>query len=323
VPASCDQRLLWTPSEREYPFAIVTDETNVYWIAQSAGDGGDAYNGSGLARVLRGAKVPGMPFEIASQQAQTTTLVLDGDFAYWAVLQPGPPAHASILRRARRDCDVAPCAVEDVTELPDRAAAIVRAAPGKLALVSSGGDVVLVDVTVAAPGPAPITKIGFFPALSATDDAVYVAAGLSPFVRRYATATGTVTPMFAAVPDGGPDASAGVSPMTNDCDALWGLRQRAGGLDLLRFGLGGGTASNEHLLAPSYSAFAMAADARYVYFVSPFEGVYSWDKTPAAGMDPLATVASGNVWNIAVDNDGVYWGDHAVTTAGSIHMLVK
>lgn len=67
----------------EFPFAITTDATRVFFVTQSPP--GDAYNGSGMARIVRAKKDGAAPAEtIASAQNRATILTLADGFVYWA-----------------------------------------------------------------------------------------------------------------------------------------------------------------------------------------------------------------------------------------------
>ena len=67
----------------------------------------------------------------------------------------------------------------------------------------------------------------------------------------------------------------------------------------------------------------LGADARYVYAAAlNTGGIFALQKTSMATAHPY----TGNVWNLAVDDDGVYFGEHdpsAAGGAGTIYMLVK
>ena len=68
-------------------------------------------------------------------------------------------------------------------------------------------------------------------------------------------------------------------------------------------------------------AFDLAADAKYVYSgAANSGGVFVIDKSSGAS----SHLAGTNVWRIAVDADGVYFGEHDQNTdTGALYMLVK
>ncbi len=326
----CPRRaIIAAPAVPEYPFDIATDASSLYWTAQAAGDSGlDAYNGQAPARVLRHAKKAGGPaFEIAAAQPAARAIALDGSYVYWTIHDPTRPGRGlgspGVLRRARRDCSTTPCAVEDLASIAGNVASLSRAREGALVGVTEDGHVFVVDTTASPIGfNASATQVDTYPAIAVTNDAAYASSALvSRYVKRLDLTTGTVLPMFAAVPDGGAGADPGISPSTTDCDAVWGVRKQTSKRDLFRFAVDGGPAQVT-ALPTAISPFAMAADASYVYFAVPDAGgVFAVD-THVGGALP-EPIATGNVWRLAVDSDGVYWGEHGTTAPGSITMLVK
>lgn len=61
-----------------------------------------------------------------------------------------------------------------------------------------------------------------------------------------------------------------------------------------------------------------ANDARFLWIaVANAGGVYAYDKPTV----DISLLRKGNVFALAVDDDGVYWGDHDGT--GTLRMLVK
>ncbi len=321
----CSIRQIATPAAPEYPFAIATDVASVYWLAQAAGDTGtNPYDGSAPARVLRHSKAgPEETFEIAVGQAAARTMVIDGAYLYWNTYEPTRSGHPTVIRRARRDCAKAPCVVEDVVALDGNVDSLVRGPPGILVGVTGdNGAVFVVDTTASPAGFNPsATQANAFPSLAATNDAVYVSSLAGPAsVKRLDFPSLAVTAVFAKVPasDAG---SGGVSPVASDCDVLWGSRPATDApTDFYGFAVdGGGVVSQQKLPA---LVFAMVTDARYVYFaVRNVGGVFAFDKQFPG--NSVATIASGNVWWLAVDDDGVYWGEHGQASPGAIFMLVK
>lgn len=279
------------------------------------------------ARVLRRAKAgTGATFEIAAAQPAGRALALDGEYVYWTINDPTRPTRglgpAGVLRRARRDCSAAPCTVEDLATIAGNVASLVRASAGRLVGLTDDGQVFVVDATLSPVGftTTPM-HLDTYPAIAVTNETAYGSSALvSPFVKRLDLGTGTVQPMFATVPDGGAGSNPGISPSTTDCDAVWGLRQQTTQHDLYRIALDGGAIQGRALPA-DFGPFAMAADARFVYFGVPNAGgLYAVDKAVPGAL--AVPVAPGNVWRIAVDDDGVYWGEHG-STPGAIYMVVK
>lgn len=314
APSACAQRTLHVTSGQAYPFNITTDATHVYWIEQVAGDAGDEndpYNGHGLARILRTAKNPvsepiGVTDELASGQRSADALALDGAYVYFT---HELSASTKILR-VRRDC-TPPCAApEDVVTLPNLAIRrLLRSAPGVLYAQSSNG--ITFRITVATKAVENVLMLGDFASITATNDAVYLTSASSP-LKRIAS-NGAVTDL------GGADASPGSASyyrLTNDCSTLWAA---AGNVPTSLVAVSFmGEAFAASYTFPTEAVFDVKADAQFLWIaVANAGGVYAYDK--AAGV--ISLVRKGNVFALAVDDDGVYWGDHDGT--GTVRMLVK
>lgn len=313
APSACAQRTLHATSGQAYPFTITTDATHVYWIEQVAADAGgasDPYNGHGLARVLRTAKRPasapiGAADELASGQRFAQALALDGAYVYFT---HELSATTQVLR-LRRDC-TPPCAApEEVVTLPNLSIrTLLRSAPG--VIYAQAFDGVTFRITAATKTLEKVLEVGNFASITATNDAVYLTSASSP-LQRIAT-NGDVTDLR----DVDASASVGYYGLTNDCSTLWA---RAGkgptGLVPLSFM---GQASAAAYTFPTEAVFDVKADARFLWVaVANAGGVYAYE-TPTA---TLSLVRKGNVFALAVDDDGVYWGDHDGT--GTLRMLVK
>jgi len=105
--------------------------------------------------------------------------------------------------------------------------------------------------------------------------------------------------------------------MWTDCTDTWAVRgPRA---SIVRFGLSDGqfTTIADDL---SLSIYGTAGDAEYVYIAGANEGVAALDRQTKT----LTLVHRGKVFALAVDDDGVYWGEHDIgSSAGTIYMMVK
>ena len=314
---SCARRTLHTPTvPAAYPFAITTDAQYVYWVEQTTppGDGGPslAYNGGADGRVLRVAKAGGATEILATDQPRAVAIAVDRGFVYWASHVP----NQSTVWRVNVDCAAAGCpppvsvAVGPPGERIDQ---LVRAAEGVLFLKGGGGSAFRLPA-----GPAQVlapvgSATGEFAALSVATDAVYETGRTHPFVERIGI-DGTSGLGLPIVPRDGGDP--GFINSTSDCTNVWGVW--GPGTKLYRFAPDGavsalGTARN-------HGAYGMRADATFVYVAAENAGgVFAIDKT--TGNE--TSLYAGNVWSVAVDTDGVYWGEHGGAQAGALYMLVK
>lgn len=310
-PAQCAQRELHA-SAGGYPFGIATDAAYVYWLEQRAP--GDAYNGTGTATLLRTKRDGGgAPLLLASSQAQATALALAGGFLYWATYDPSPGGpHEAHLRRVSASC-TPPCAPEDVTgAAPLVGKPIVKIVPfgGDLLLAVQAGPVLR---WLPGLGAAEIEDLGFAPDVIDTGGGAYATGEGKPYVLRIPRGPASVTKPFWLTPlDGG---AAGLHRLATDCTHLFGLRGPSE--TLYRAPLDGG-ALEPIGVGPSATTYDLGADARWLYAASPNAG-------GLAVLDPQTgtrvVLASGNVFALAVDDDGVYWGDHDGT--GKLRMMVK
>jgi hypothetical protein len=324
MPDKWKPRALFVPAAgalRRYPFSIATDATHVTWVAQvgTVDDGGpdtDPYNGIGLGDVLRVAKTGGPATTLARGQRFARALALDGDHAYWATFETdGLPR----LVRQRRDADCAlGCPPEPVTTFPagPPIVRLLRAVPGVLFALAENGD--LFRYELGTIGPERVLTSAPFPALALTDQEAYLAAEKSASVRH--TSVGkklTTNPLFdIAAVDGGP---LGVGPIATDCASLW-MVQQVSPPRLLRCPIATpGMVTS--LSAPlTIAPFDLAADSRFVYSAAPNAGgVFAIDKLSGVGV----LLQGANVFQIAVDGDGVYFGEHDRKGTGKITMFVK
>ena len=309
----CARRTLYTPTTTAYPFSIVTDTANVYWVEQVVGDAGTiaAYNGESLGRVLRVAKTGGPISELAAGYTQTRVLALDGPYVYWAQ----STLIDTTLFRLRGDCTT-PCGTPElVTTLPHASpSALVRGGPGILFVMTGDGDSYRVSLAVKAGESTGFEKIavgvGPFPRMTATDDGAFLTSRSYPGVARVANG-GNVTPLYVDAPDGG------LVGLATDCSDLWthGL-ESAPPMTMTRWPAMGPAIVGGTL--PTQLYFDMKADASFVYLAAANAGgVYAYDKKNGTTIPLYA----GNVFALAVDADGIYWGEHG--GSGTLYMLVK
>jgi uncharacterized protein YuzE len=152
--------------------------------------------------------------------------------------------------------------------------------------------------------------VGAFPSMTATDDGAYVTSRSYGGVGRVASGGG-VTPLYVAAPDGG------LAGLATDCSDLWGRSaESAPPVTMTRFPATGQPTAGGTL--PMQLYFDTKADAAYVYLAAAnVGGVYAYDKNNGT----TTPLYAGNVFALAVDADGVYWGEHG--GSGALYMLVK
>lgn len=315
------------PAGRMYPFAIATDAQYVTWVAQLGTPDGGAdtapYNGIGTAVVMRASKLgTGTVKVIARDQPSAVTVALDGPDVYWVT----ETQNVATLRSQPRDadCDVSCPEPRGVTAFPSgvRIARLVRPAPGVLFALAQDGRLFRVDLAGAA--PVVVATSGTYPAMAATSSDVFTSAGLSPKVQRSPvdgkTAAEDAYITFPADPD--PEIGVGVSPIATDCTTLWMARKTSQGHRIHGREIAGAPSlSLLTTLPPGLAIFDLAADARYIYVAAANAGgVFAIDKVSMV----TSTQYTGNVWAVAVDDDGVYFGEHAEgAIPGSMFMLVR
>lgn len=299
------------PNEPEFTFGITTDSASVYWVAQHTGEG-DAYNGHADATIFAIDKRGGARRTLATAQREATTIAVDGDSVYWVALKTEPPT-AWELRRVARDCGgdgSAACDVDAVVaSVSDVAVTEVHVvAPGRLAVLTGGGQVRLVETaTLGVSTPA---DTGARPGLATTPSAVFASSPFELNVVQVDVASG-VASSLPAIPASGNES--GPRFLATDCRDVFALRDGNDARDLFRFRNGAPT-----LLARMDRTFdpqALAADEGYVYAAGKF-GLYVVDT-----LKETALLRSyPEIWRVAVDDEGVYYGDHVT---GAIYMLRK
>lgn len=311
VPNACPSRPLRSSKPGVFPFNLVTDRTHVYWVEQEQLDGGDdAYNGQAAARIMRVPKKGGSTDVLAAAEAKATTVVLDGEFVYWATSDP------TNLRRVPRAC-VPPCPPPESIYLGPggtKIVALARPASGRVVALRENGDVVLLDVSTSPPSlRSTPSNVSTYVTMAVTNDAVHVAGANTGLVRSIRIADLQTTSTSIAPIDGG---SSGFSPMTTDCDALWANR---GPSSTLYKAVPGGSVTPFQTL-PVGLVFGLRADAKYVYAALPNAGgVFAVDKVTKE----ITRISPGNVFALAVDDDGVYWGEHDRNTGGAVMIWEK
>lgn len=321
-PTGCERRTLYISPTSTFPFALATDAENVYWVAQSGGD--PAYDGDASAAVMRVAKSGASTqpaIVLAADQARATTLVRDGDDLYWIVSRATDGGGASTLRRLRSAAKAAgwpACAPpEDLASFPGVARRLVRAGAGVLFTVDDAG---VVRRLARGPGAsfsaAEVGTTSAAPSLAAADEQVFAGGGESGRVLRIPAGGGAAAP-FLALPDAGPDAGLpGAYVLGAACDRLYGIHDEGA------FFGSGVDAGNYVGSAASFAlATDIAADEGFVYVSRRKGGGVSRGRRDGTG---FVTVYAGDVARLWVDDDGIYWGEHAKgAIAGNLFMQTK
>jgi hypothetical protein len=316
-PSACERKTLYLSQTSTFPFAMVTDATNVYWVAQSGGDA--AYDGAAAASVLRVSK-SGEPTQaavvLAVDQERTTTLVRDGEDLYWIASHATDAGSESTLRRLRAAAKAPGCPgcapPEVVATFPGIGRRLVRVAPGVLFSVDHGGVVrrLTKDGGVTTSGETSAS-----PSLAAGLDQVFAGGGLTAEVVRIGAAGGTAVP-FVVLPEAGPDAALpGAWLLGADCSRVFGVRDE--GAFWWSPAAGGYTATSETFAG----ATDIAADEGFVYVARRKGGGVVRGGRDGSGFTNLY---AGDVARLAIDDEGVYWGEHAKgSLAGNVFMQTK
>jgi hypothetical protein len=325
LPGQWQQRVLYTPSVRMYPFDMATDATHVTWLAHVGTNYGgpdtEAYNGSGMAVLLRAPKDGNGPaVTLARDQPSARALVLDGDYAYFTTDSSG----SKRLVRQRRDAD---CSVDCAEPTPVmtfppgvKIDKLVRPEPGLLFAIGEAGQVFRVKLGDVS--PTRVSTSGTYPSLTATTTDVYASAGLSPDVVKVPVSGGAPVEPYLSFPpaDGGPP---GVVPIATDCTALWMVREFAQP-QIYRHDLASAGSLTPVGGTLDVNAFDLAVDTRFLYVASPNAGGIALVEKSSGNR---IGIYNGNVHRVAVDDDGVYFGEHGpqATTPkpGTMIMLVK
>ena len=325
-PTAWVKRTLFAPpvgGQRMYPFVIATDSSHVTWLAQlgtvpTGGSDRDPYNGNGKTVVMRARKDgTGQATLLADDQESATALVLDGTSVYWATHDSG----TSTLRTQSRDFTCgSPCQAPTTLlkfKIGERIIRLVRPAPGVLFALAENGKVYRIQI---GSGAGLVLSTANLPAITATDKQVYASALEDNRVQMVPIGI-PMPPISSSVLPREGGAGVGVAPIATDCTTLWMSREYSNGKHILGAPLAALGTPSKLAEVGDLVVFDIAADARFVYVAAANAGgVFAIDKLSQISEQPY----EGNVFRLAVDDDGVYFGEHAVDKSpGSITMLVK
>ena len=204
---------------------------------------------------------------------------------------------------------------QDVSTFSGIARRLVRAAPGVFFAADNLGNVrrLTTDGSV-----APITQTSTTPSLAATKDFVFAGGGQLARVDKLPAGGGPGSTFFA-VPDGTPDAALpGVHVLGADCDRMFGIRDDEGAF----FWSPSSTATYGATTRTFEDGQDIGADERFVYVAERRSGggVFRGERDGKG----FAALYTGDVWRVAVDDEGIYWGEHAKgSLAGNVFMQTK
>jgi hypothetical protein len=324
-PKKCQLRTLYLATKQEFPFGVATDTANVYWIAQAPRDGGadagaEAVRGQAkgtIRRVSKKGDATQAAVDLARDQDRATVLVLDGPDLYWIATSVTAGGEAtSTLRRVRNAasaaCSPACPAPEDVATFPAELRRLVRVGSETFFAVGRGGQLVRF-----APGQGAkeVTTTGTSPSLARTESHVWAGSGQNPPIARAALDGTGLEPAVLSLPP--IDASLrGANVLASDCLDLFAVR----GTEL--YAARGGAGPLELLTDLTTNApLDVVADERFLHLAVPDTGgVYRVSKDGTG----IVRLIDGDAWRLAVDDEGVYWGEHAKgSLAGNLFMLPK
>ncbi|AKV02472.1 hypothetical protein AKJ09_09135 [Labilithrix luteola] len=306
--ADSKKTLLYEPPSRpRFPFAITTDAKYVYWIEQD--NTADGYNGNSNARILRVSKAGGVAVEIASNQPSASALALDGEYVYWATYTAGSATPSATIARAGRVCAAGSCVVEPLTTLAagGRVSKLVSAGPGVLVARMASANAALIDTKQATAKLSSLAQAasGVAPAPLA----IYATRSDSAAIVEYSRDLGSSAPFTPTT------SNDGYLSLASDCTKLWVTRSSS----LLAVDIALRTISSAFPQTFS-DVFDSAVDEKFFYVArANAGGVDAFEKITGA----KTNLWSGNVFALDVDDDGIYWGDHAQSTGGDLYMLEK
>jgi hypothetical protein len=316
--SACEQRALYLPAAAgvEFPFGIATDSNFVYWVSMRGTGAPDEipYDGRGESRVMRvdrrGAATGSSATVLVDGQRDATTLAIAGDSLYWGVWT----GTVTELRHVRRDC-AGNCVAVPVTTLGSaRLSALAAIDSDTLVAQRFDGKTFLVRIVGPGSTTAEAATSSVFPGLATTSSEAIISGASTPVVSRVSAASGSTTPI-ATMPDAAGQ-NPGLVPIATDCAKVYGWRS---GQRVWTIALDGG-ATTDFATPTPVSIFDLATDRAWLYAGLPDgPGVVAF--TPDGG-NPT-TIRSGSAFRIAVDDLGLYWGDHDKMTAGGLWMMVK
>lgn len=296
--------------DADYPFAIATDATHVYWVSQLAKRGDDAensaaYNGGGTrGRVHRVAKSGHASWNesviVTSDQSRVAAIALDGDSIYWTV---SPSDNQLSLQTVARSC-VAPCVPVVFTSLAGVPPVwhMRRLKPGVLALLARDGQLFTLDL--ATKQVAKANASGPANSWAVRSDDIFLSDFSKANIGRVDLVSGGYQSSFATFP--ADTAALGPSQIATDCRSLFTYRNS----DKSVWASDITTPSFARIGDPLGSdTFDMTADAEFVYLAGANTGGVS---AMATATKKSRVLLNGAFWHVVSDDTGVYAAAHAI-----------
>ncbi len=315
LPA-CPQRKLAEQTLEAFVFDIATDRSSVYWVDQIAGGMlQDPYNGEGQGRIHRIAKGGGPEALIARAQNQPRAITVDDTYVYWPTRNKA--TSTTTLWRLRKDapaCDPTCADPESIgTHVGGDIARLAHNGTVLLAQDMAGGRVL--RHTGAA--FVEILASSDLPNFAATRDYVFAGAPQTSVVGRASLVVNDRRDGWYLLPDAGPTVAPGAVQLASDCTSVYVLRDNE---TLRRVPVGDAATFGAGAIPGVVGATRAAADTRYLW-ISTYNagGIYAYNRNSGT----TTKVASGNFWTVAVDDDGVYFGEHAQGLHGALFVLDK
>lgn len=328
-PTMCPQVMLYTPTtpppsgEVEYPFSIATDEASVYWLSLAAPTTdstlrGDAYNGTGLVRVRRASKTqPGQSTLLYSGtlRVRAEAIAVSGGFVHFALRTVETPKTTRF--RFPSDCSgIGSCQPTTATFTAGVIKTMVTGTTNDVWWLQDNGP--LYQLTGETMSSA-FTDWGTLtlPDITRSADHLFV-AGLTTTTVYGLTLNGVNSLKVTLPPLDPPATDQGASALAADTKELFMLRDDAG---LWSAPIINGASATRWADTGVRSFYDLALDERSVFAAAANAGgVFVFDRTTRKSDQ----IFEGNVWRIAVDAQGVYWGDHKPNDVpGAIWMMRK
>jgi len=168
--------------------------------------------------------------------------------------------------------------------------------------------------------PFEIKPLGTYPFVAPLEGEAFGSSAEKADVTRFSNLTqpNVSTAQYTKMADAGVSGGlvAGGSPLGTDCSSLFIYRadQR-----VWRTTIEAG-AFERWVDSGRDGARELLADERNIYIVTDdLGGITAFAKSNGA----RRVIADGNFWGMAVDADGIYWGDHARDTGGTIFMAPR
>jgi hypothetical protein len=290
--------------EERHVFGIAATTKHVYWAAQSA------YNGSSNGFILRVSKAGGVRDKVAAVFNPLQVTAAYG-YVYWL-----SRATQSSVWRVPDACSPPACTPELVhqRQAGDPIVNFAVVAPDEV-IVHANFKLVRVRLQQTTWVADPELAVGSNGDVHGADVGIFFASSPSREVKRVTfSSTGGMTTLHTTMPG-----DAGVRLLTSACGSLYALATVNGAADALYDVTALNGPPKSVSIGVDTNVFALASDARFIYFGVPdIGGIYRVERS--GGLPKK--LAEANVFALAVDDDAIYYADHAGTD-GRIQKLTK